>query len=353
MKKIFTALMLVASVFTISARELHADLSKAEAKGSNVESWDATTGTFAWKGNNDARILITDIVGDGDFSAWDSLVIVSEDLKESASFRLDIKLKNGTELKGDKDNGRAFWSAGVKKIALADVLAEGDTVQEIRINTNSNVGSVVLKDLYLLNDEAEPQYFEKVCQGFKAVKNNNQCSYDTITNTFAWTASNANTMRIFKLNAGNFAAYQTMELTTSDFQSENEVGANDLKYRVLFMGENDTKIKEKSFASVGKKTINIADLELAEDQIAAVVEIRFAGACAQGSLVVVPSDIRLIGEGEEAPVDDPDEEIEDAIYDVHSDVQSVKAIENGRMIIIRNGVRFDLTGKVVNSGERL
>ncbi len=352
MKKIFTALMLVASVFTVSARELHADLSKAEAKGSNVESWDATTGTFAWKGSTDARILITDIVGDGDLSAWDSLVIVSEDLQESASFRLDIKLKNGTELKGDQNNGRAFWNAGVKKIALADVLAESDTVQEIRINTNSNVGSVVINDLYLLNDEPEPQYFEKVCEEFKAVKNNNQCSYDATTNTFAWTASTANTMRIFKLNAGNLAAYQTMELTTSDFQSEAEIGANDLKYRVVFMGENDTKIKEKSFASVGKKTIVLAD-EMAADQLASVVEIRFAGSCAQGSLVVVPSDIRLIGEGEEAPVDDPDEEIEDAIYDVHSDVQSVKAIENGRMIIIRNGVRFDLTGKVVNSGERL
>ena len=33
MKKIFTALMLVASVFTVSARELHADLSQATKAG--------------------------------------------------------------------------------------------------------------------------------------------------------------------------------------------------------------------------------------------------------------------------------------------------------------------------------
>ncbi len=344
MKKIFTVLMLVASVFTVSARELHADLSKAEAKGSNVESWDAATGTFAWKAGNDARIVITDIVGDGDLSAWDTLVLVTEEYTDS--YRIDIEFQDNSTKTGTNNWGK-FYSAGTKKLPLDSLTqAQITSVKNIRINTNSGAGSIVIKDLYLLNDEAEPQYFEKVCEGFKAVKNNNQCSYDATTNTFAWTAATANTMRIFKLNAGNLAAYQTLELTTSDFQSENEVGANDLKYRVVFMGENDTKIKEKSFASVGQKTIVLAD-ELAADQLAAVVEIRFAGSCAQGSLVVVPSDIRLIGEGEEAPVDDPDEEEGEGVENVQATGKTFKTFENGQIVIIRNGIRFDLTGKTL------
>ncbi len=345
-KKVFTVLMLVASVFTVSARELHADLSQATPVGDNA-SWDAATNTFSWTAGNSARIQITDIVGDGDLSAWDTLVLVTENYEDS--YRLDIELQDGTVIQGTSGWGK-FYSAGTKKMALAEQLAEDKitSVKNIRINTNSGSGSIVIKDLYLLNDEAEPQYFEKVCQGFKAVKNNNKCSYDTTTHTFAWTAADANAMRIFKLNAGNLAAYQTLVLTTADFRSENEVGTNDLKYSILFMGENNTKIKEKSFASVGTKTIVLTD-EMAADELASVVEIRFAGSCAQGSLVINPSDIKLIGEGEEAPVDDPDEEEEigQGVEEVKATGKAYKTIENGQLIISRNGVHFDLTGKVV------
>ena len=90
--------------------------------------------------------------------------------------------------------------------------------------------------------------------------------------------------------------------------------------------------------------------------MASVIEIRFAGACAEGSRIIVPSDIRLIGEGEEAPVDDPDEDEEEggegqgegqAIDNVQAAGKAYKTIENGQLIIIRNNVHFDLTGKVV------
>ena len=88
------------------------------------------------------------------------------------------------------------------------------------------------------------------------------------------------------------------------------------------------------FSSVGKKTITLAD-EMTADEIASIVEIRFAGACAQGSVHIVPSDIELKGENTTSALDNI--QIEKP--------KAVKVIENGRMIIIREGVRFDITGK--------
>lgn len=336
MKKIFTALMLVASVFTVSARELHADLSQATKAGANA-TWDAATGTFSWTAGNDARLLITDILEDGDLSEWVNLVLVTSSYTDS--YRIDVELQDGTVIQGTNAWGK-FYSAGTKTLVLANGLAADQitNVKNIRLNTNSGSGSIVLEDLYLQNDEPEPVVFSAVCQGFVAVKNNNQCSYDATTNTFAWTAANANTMQIFAFDAGKLAEFNTLELVTSDFQSENEVGQYDLKYRVLFMAANDSKVKEKSFSSVGTKTITLAD-EMKAGQIASIVEIRFAGACAQGSLKVVPADIQLKGEGEGGTT-----AVENVQYETN---KAFKVIENGQIVIIRNGVRFDVTGKAL------
>lgn len=335
MKKFFTVMTLVASVFTVSARELHADLSKATKAGANA-TWDADTKTFSWTAGNDARLLITDILEDGDLSEWVNLVLVTSSYTDS--YRIDVELQDGTVIQGTNAWGK-FYSAGTKTLVLANGLAADQitNVKNIRLNTNSGSGSIVLEDLYLQNDEPEPVVFSAVCQGFVAVKNNNQCSYDATTNTFAWTAANANTMQIFAFEAGKLAEFNTLDLTTSDFQSENEVGQYDLKYRVLFMAANDSKVKEKSFASVGEKSITLAD-EMTDDQIASIVEIRFAGACTQGSLKVVPSDIRLVGEGTDVP---------SVIGTSKAVVSAQKVIENGQLFIIRDGVRFDLAGKVM------
>lgn len=334
MRKLFTLLMLSASIVTLSARELHADLSLAAKAGANAQ-WDAATHTFSWTAGNDARLLITDIVGTGDLSAWNDLVLVTSAYTDS--YRIDIELLDGTVIQGTNAWGK-FYSAGTKTLVLANGLAADQitSVKNIRVNTNSGAGSIVIEDLYLVNDEPEPVVFNAVCQGFVAVKNNNQCSYDATTNTFAWTASTANTMQIFAFEAGKLAEFQTLELTTSNFQSENEVGQYDLKYRVLFMAPNDVKVKEKSFASVGAKTITLAD-EMTAEQIASIVEIRFAGACAQGSLTVVPSDIKLVGEGEPSAIDE-------VSFDAR---RTTKIIENGQLIIIRDGLRFDATGRIL------
>lgn len=332
MKKIFTVLMLIMSIFTVSARELHADLSLATKAGANA-TWDAATKTFSWTAGNDARLLITDIVGDGDLSNWNNLVLVTSSYTDS--YRIDIELLDGTVIQGTNAWGK-FYSAGTKTLVLATGLAADQitNVKNIRLNTNSGEGSIVLEDLYLENDEVVPVEFSAVCQGFTAVKNNNQCSYDATTNTYSWTASYANTMQIFAFEMGKLSEFQTLDLVTSDFQTENEMGQYDYKYRVVFMTTDDTKVKEKMFSSVGKKTITLAD-EMTAEEIASIVEIRFAGACEQGSVHIVPSDIELKGENTSSALDNV--QIEKP--------KAVKVIENGRMIIIRDGVHFDITGK--------
>ena len=332
MKKIFTVLMLTMSILSVSARELHADLSLATKAGANA-TWDAATKTFSWTAGNDARLLITDIVGDGDLSNWNNLVLVTSNYTDS--YRIDIELLDGTVIQGTNAWGK-FYSAGTKTLVLTTGLAADQitNVKNIRLNTNSGEGSIVLEDLYLENDEVVPVEFSSVCQGFTAVKNNNQCSYDATTNTYSWTASYANTMQIFAFEMGKLSEFQTLDLVTSDFQTENEMGQYDYKYRVVFMTTDDTKVKEKMFSSVGKKTITLAD-EMTAEEIASIVEIRFAGACAQGSVHIVPSDIELKGENTTSALDNIQIEKPKAI----------KVIENGRMIIIRDGVRFDITGK--------
>ena len=279
---IFASMLMILSIGAVVGMEKHADLSIAIHGGTNG-TWTPATNTYTWTAGNDSRVVIKDIVGD--LTEWTNLIVVTDGYTDS--YRIDIKTLDGTVIQGTTAWGK-FYSAGSKELVLTAGLTEEQikAVEEIRINTNSNSGSIVIKDVYLKNDAPTP--FTRTCSGFTTVKHNNNCYYNTATKNFSWTASSSNTMQIFEMPAGTLQSYKALKFTTSDL-TPNE--GNDYKYRVLFMKGSETA-DTKSFSSAGAKTI---DLNTVKD-LALITSIRFAGQSDAGSVTIDPKSIYLTAE---------------------------------------------------------
>ena len=277
---IFASVLMVLSIGAAVGMEKHADLSIA-IHGGNNGTWTPETNTYTWTAGNNSRVVIKDIVGD--LTVWTNLIIVTDGYTDT--YRVDIKISDNSTTKQ-----KQFYSAGTKTLSLSTDFSmtadEIKTVEEIRINTNSNSGSIVIKDVYLKNDAPTP--FTRTCSGFTTVKNNNNCYYNTATKNFSWTSTSSNTMQIFEMPAGTLQSYKALKFTTSDL-TPNE--GNDYKYRVLFMKGSETA-DTKSFSSAGAKTI---DLNTVKD-LALITSIRFAGQSAAGSVTIDPKSIYLTAE---------------------------------------------------------
>lgn len=285
MRNILTILLLATTVFAASARELHADFSVVNKAGNNA-TWNAATRTFTWTAGNDARIPFTDIVNasNGDLTLWKKLVLVTSGYTDS--YRIDIVFTDNNVLQGTKAWGK-FYSAGTKELVLSAGLtaAQLAMVKEIRVNTNSGSGSIVIEDLYLVNDE-QAAAGTLTCAGFANLNGN--CAYDAGTHTFSWNASSNNTAKMFVMEAGELAKYETLTFTIANLVSG--------PCRVVFMDANGNKLGEPQFYNAGSKTITIASKtssKLTEDEIAQVTEIRFAGASSAGSVEIDPTSVKL------------------------------------------------------------
>lgn len=274
---IFASVLMMLSIGAAVGMEKHADLSIAIHGGTNG-TWTPATNTYEWTKNNDSRVVITDIVGD--LTEWTNLIVVTDGYTDS--YRIDIKTLDGTVIQGTTAWGK-FYSAGSKELVLTAGLTEEQikAVEEIRINTNSNSGSIVIKDVYLKNDAPTP--FTRTCSGFTTVKHNNNCYYNTATKNFSWTANSSNTMQIFEMPAGTLQSYKALKFTISDL--------TDGPCRVLFMKDDGTNVT-KSFYNNGEKTINLNEVE----DIASITSIRFAGQSAAGSVTIDPKSIYLTAE---------------------------------------------------------
>lgn len=276
-------MILAMSVGSLVAREKHADLSAA-VKGGGNGTWTVGTNTFAWTASTDARLIISDL--GGDLTEWTDLVISHGGFTDS--WRVDVEFTGGTT----KTIGTFYTSntGSPKAITLSEKLtaSEIEDISKIRLNTASNSGNIIVKDVYLRNSEATP--FTATCSGFTTVTGNGNCYYNTANKNFSWTASNSNTMQIFEMPAGTLSDYITLTLTTSDLTAEG----SGYKYRVLFMA-GETKVKETSFASAGTKTITLSN-EMSTAEIATITSIRFAGYTTTGNLTILPSSIYLTPE---------------------------------------------------------
>lgn len=145
MKKLLLSLLLLVGAVSVHATKVYADLSKATAAGANA-TWDKDTKSFAWTLIYDARLVITDIAGD--LSDYTFLVIETADYTDS--YRVDFELTDGSVIKGDAIEA-AYYSAGTKTIDLHEKLGDNvSKVKNIRVNTNSNEGSIKINKLYLV-----------------------------------------------------------------------------------------------------------------------------------------------------------------------------------------------------------
>ena len=268
------------------AAEKHADLSIATHGGSNG-TWTPATNTYAWTAGTDSRVAITDIVNEvsGDLTGW-TLVVVTSGYTDDQAYRVDIKIKDNSTTKQ-----KSFYSDGKKELSLsADYSMTAEEiakVEEIRINTGSNSGSIKIKDVYLKNDAATP--FTRTCSGFTTLSSaSNNCYYNTATKNFSWTGSTSNNLQIFEMEAGTLSNFRTLTLTTSNL--------TDGPYRVLFMN-GTTTLKSKAFYSEGTKVVDLnTDTDLAGLDLSAVTSIRFAGQSAAGNLTIDPASIYLTPE---------------------------------------------------------
>lgn len=148
MKKLLSLIVLCALCFgSIQAKNIYADLSEDQIIGAGT--WTASTNTFEWAAGTNARMVLKGL--SGDLSSCTSLVLETSDF--TGSYRVDFDTDDGM-ITGSNGAGTKFYSAGVKTIDLKKVF-EGklgwlEKVKEIRINTNSDAGSIKISSAYLM-----------------------------------------------------------------------------------------------------------------------------------------------------------------------------------------------------------
>lgn len=299
MKKITTILlMLSACVLSLSARELHADLTTTAVFAGLNGSWDSGTKTFTWTAGNNSRVVFSDLIGqNGDgISAWDTLVVNVTSCTDS--YRIDFQLSTGKTISnGASGSKTAFWTAGTKKIVLSEVLtaAQTDTVTEIRLNTNSNNGNLVLGDIYLI-DDAKP--YSTASAGLVKRTANGNCDFG---GKLEWTAGNANTMQVFSMTAGDLSEYTSMKVNFRNFYDRGSIGAG-IKTRVVFRtssadvkGQDYYTLTTSGSIGTSEKTIDLTT-QLTPDQRATITQVVLGGggSANAGFVMIDPSDIKLV-----------------------------------------------------------
>ena len=155
LRRILMMMVLALGVGTVAnATKIYADLSAARAEGA-AATWDAETQTFTWTAGYDARLILSGL--SGDLSDCTALVLETENLVNNsgsedtpAGYRVDL-ISGGEPLVGH-NFGMAWSETGTFTIDLQSKFSKEQLSQvtEIRINTNSPSGSVVVKSVCLV-----------------------------------------------------------------------------------------------------------------------------------------------------------------------------------------------------------
>ena len=149
-------------------------------------------------------------------------------------------------------------------------------------------GSVIVSDIKLMNGETvKYTAAAPVSRG----SGNGNVAYNT--DVFAWTASNANTMQLFSLEAGQLSKYNKLHLNTANLWGY-DANSNVPKYRVLFIDNSGTTIYTATYDAAGVQEIDLNSV-MTDAQIASITEIAFGGAnSTKGMVQIHPSDVYLV-----------------------------------------------------------
>lgn len=332
--KLFASALLVAmSVSTFAAENLVCEGLVTRPSNNNC----AYGGTFAWTAGN-ANTMQLFALEAGDLANYASLKFTPTnfvDFKGNATGNKVRILFIGKNAAGTADStvtkSFATINGGEKTINIDFAQAFVNSVTEIAIGGSCDSASVMIdvNSVKLVKSDAT----ESVCEGFVARKNNNNCSYDA--SRFSWSASTANTMQMFALEAGALSNYTKLVLNTANFKGNGATyAANTELYRVMFYANGTQVGNTKKFASAGTKELVLSDL-FDEDQIASITEIVIGGVVAKGSLHIGETYLEVKAS------------VPTSIDDVKAAKKAVKTIENDQVFIIRDGVRYNALGQVV------
>lgn len=334
MKKIFTVLMLVSGMMAANAAELVCEGLVHRAGNNNCKYQP----TFSWTAGNSNTMQVFAFEA-GTLSQYDSLYITLSDFVDMTDGQTvgggnKVRLLFLAGSSTVKTQQFATINGGEKKLDLTTLITDEQraSVTEIAFGGSCAAGSIAVDPASIQLVKADGT--KVACEGFEKRPSNNKCSFG---NVFSWSASTANTMELFSLTAGDLANYDTLYITMSNFKNlDTEDVGNGYKVRVVFMAEG-AAVKTQNFSNIGgEKKIVLADI-MNDEEIASVDLVVIGGACTAGSVEVEASSIRLYGEekGDTTAIDEIQAEPR----------RAYKTIENGRVVIIRDNVRYDLTGK--------
>lgn len=121
------------------------------------------------------------------------------------------------------------------------------------------------------------------------ISNNSNCKY--VKNALIWNGSNANTMQLFSLSAGDLEKYESLKIKITNW-TDIKAASPANKVRVLFIYGNSNKTAYVNTTG-SEQTITLSSV-LTEDEIASVTEIAIGGACDAGMVGIEPSDVYLV-----------------------------------------------------------
>lgn len=334
MKKIFTIAMLAMSMLAANAADWTCEGLVARSGNNNCSYGE----TFSWTASS-ANTMQMFALEAGELSQYATL---NFQLSHFTDWSTDGSAGTGNKVRvlfldaaGTAVKTASFATINAngvtnKSLVLADQMTAEQiaSVTEIAFGGSCATASVVLPHEEIKLVKADQT--ELVCEGLVARKNNNNCKYE---NRFAWTAASANTMQIFAMEAGTLSQYDTLRITFKNFVDLTPDRDANAKVRVLFLA-GSTTVKTQQFYTINntEKVLDLAELMTAE-QIASITEIAVGGNCTAGSVVLDASSIVLYS----ATATGVEQVVKPA-------ATGRKVIENGQIIIIRDGVRYNAVG---------
>lgn len=325
MKKIFTIVMLAMSILSASAGNLVCQGIEKRASNNNC----SYSGVLSWTAMN-ANTMEMFSFEAGTLAKYTTLKINFSNFVDLAGDAEGKELFRVLYIKADGTNiSHGMYSAGDKSLNILDKVKaeEINDIVSIAVGGSCTSGQVNVNyaDVKLVGNGAE-----LVCDGFKARPSNNKVKYDM---RFAWTASNANTMSLFKFDAGTLSHYASLDFKCSDLQTSADGG---LSYRILYIADGKT-VYTKSFASAGSKS-HVLSENLTNEQIATITEIAIGGISDNGSIAIMAEDIVLIDNttGIADLTVSPDHNFKNHTYNLAGQ----RVSSNVKGIVISNGKKY-------------
>ena len=252
-------------------------------KYGDVFYWDAST-------NNTMRVFD---LGEGTLASYSSLKFTPTNFMD---FRAD-QSSTWSEAKmrvlfynGDTQVGsfEPYYTidGGEKTKTLDATLQAGNRVVIAGSGPNGAKAAVIMdhNSVKLVPSEGDAMVWDGT-----VISNNSNCKY--VKNALIWNGSNANTMQLFSLSAGDLEKYESLKIKITNW-TDIKAASPANKVRVLFIYGSSNKTAYVNTTG-SEQTITLSSV-LTEDEIASVTEIAIGGACDAGIVGIEPSDVYLV-----------------------------------------------------------